>query len=158
MKKRTNYELDMIDLNYWKIVTDKDGNEFFIQDRLNDSFILYIDNFKKEQCLDWVTGRVLSMKDVGDYYLLTPSNIKISKDNVNKGVGVIDKVVNILNDINKLQEYTNISEGLLYYSYFCNYLSFKYGLKVIPVNMVYEEINKIQKEVNSDTSKVKKLK
>lgn len=41
MKKRTNYELDMIDLNYWKIVTDKDGNEFFIQDRLNDSFILY---------------------------------------------------------------------------------------------------------------------
>lgn len=158
MKKRINYELDMIDLNYWKIVTDKDGNEFFIQDRLNDSFILYIDNFKKEQCLDWVTGRVLSMKDVGDYYLLTPSNIKISKDNVNKGVGVIDKVVNILNDINKLQEYTNISEGLLYYSYFCNYLSFKYGLKVIPVNMVYEEIDKIQKEVNSDTSKVKKLK
>lgn len=158
MKKRTNYELDMIDLNYWKIVTDKDGNEFFIQDRLNDSFILYIDNFKKEQCLDWVTGRVLSMKDVGDYYLLTPSNIKISKDNVNKGVGVIDKVVNILNDINKLQEYTNISEGLLYYSYFCNYLSFKYGLKVIPVNMVYEEIDKIQKEANSDTSKVKKLK
>lgn len=128
MKKRTNYELDMIDLNYWKIVTDKDGNEFFIQDRLNDSFILYIDNFKKEQCLDWVTGRALSMKDAGDYYLLTPSNIKIPKDNVNKGVGVIDKVVNILNDINKLQEYTNISEGLLYYSYFCNYLSFKYSL------------------------------
>lgn len=157
MKKRINYELDIIGLNYWKIVTDKDGNEFFVQDRLNDSFILYIDNFKKEQCLDWVTGRVLSMKDIGDYYFITPSNIIISKDNVKKGVSVIDKVCSVLNDVNKLQEYINISEGLLFYSCFCNCLSFKYGLKVIPTNMVYEEIDRV-KNIENDSSKVKKLK
>ena len=57
------------------------------------------------------------------------------------------------------EEYINISEGIIYDSYFCNIISSKYGLDVIPVNFVYEEIRETKKIYNDkNNTKCKTLK
>ena len=69
----------------------------------------------------------------------------------------ISLLLHILNDKDIEEEYTNISEGILYDSYFCDIISFKYGLDVIPANFVYEEIRRVRKiyKVNNDKDNIK---
>ena len=65
--------------------------------------------------------------------------------------------LHILNDKDREEEYTNISEGILYDSYFCDIISSKYGLDVIPANFVYEEIRRVRNiyKVNNDKDNIK---
>ena len=96
------------------------------------------------------------MEDMGKDFLLTPSNIRVPKEKLTKGDR--DKVVSVLENKNR-EEYINISEGIIYDSYFCNIISSKYGLDVIPVNFVYEEIRETKKIYNDkNNTKCKTLK
>lgn len=73
---------------------------------------------------------------------------------------MVCKAAYILDDKDREEEYTNISEGILYDSYFCDIISFKYGLDVIPANFVYDEIRRIREiyNTNNDNIKCKSLK
>ena len=97
------------------------------------------------------------MEDMGGDFLFGLSNIRISKNNVNLCGDAVCKAAYILDDKDSEEEYTNISEGILYDSYFCNIISSKYGLDVIPANFVYEEIRRVRKiyAANNDKDNIK---
>lgn len=154
LKKGISYEVNVQDITFWRKIINEDNTEVFVKSSLNEPFMIYIDKVKGNEYLDWVTGRPFDMeKDI----LIGLSNIRISKNNVNLCGDVVSKAQYILNDKDREEEYTNISEGILYDSYFCDIISFKYGLDVIPANFVYEEIRRVRKiyKVNNDNDNIK---
>ena len=159
LKKRTSYEVNVQDITFWRKIINEDNTEVFIKSSLNEPFMLYIDKVKGNEYLDWVTGRPFDMEDMGKDILIGLSNIRISKNNINICDDVVCKAQYILNDKDREEEYTNISEGILYDSYFCDIIFSKYGLDVIPVNFVYEEIRETKKIYNDkNNTKCKTLK
>ena len=156
-KKRTSYEVNVQDVTFWRKKIDEDNAEVFVRDSLSEPFLLYIDKIKGNEYLDWVTGRSFDMEDIGEDILIVLSNIRISKNNVNLCDDAVCKAAYILDDKDREEEYTNISEGILYDSYFCNIISSKYGLDVIPANFVYEEIRRVRKiyAANNDKDNIK---
>ena len=156
-KKRTSYEVNVQGITFWRKIINEDNTEVFVKDSLEEPFMLYIDKVKGNEYLDWVTGRPFDMKDMEEDFLLGLSNIRISKNNINICGDVVSKVQDILNDKDREEEYTNVSEGILYDSYFCNIISSKYGLDVIPANFVYEEIRRVRKiyAANKDKNNIK---
>lgn len=156
-KKRTSYEVNVQDINFWRKIINEDNTEVFVKSSLNEPFMIYIDKVKGNEYLDWVTGRLFDMEDMGKDILIGLSNIRIFKNNINICDDVVCKTQYILNDKDREEEYTNISEGILYDSYFCDIISFKYGLDVIPANFVYEEIRRVRKiyKVNNDKDNIK---
>lgn len=157
LKKGISYEVNVQGITFWKKIINEDNTEVFIKSSLNEPFMLYIDKVKGNEYLDWVTGRPFDMEDMGKDILIGLSNIRISKNNINICNDVIFKAAYILNDKDREKEYTNISEGILYDSYFCNVISSKYGLDVIPANFVYEEIRRVRNiyKVNNDKDNIK---
>ncbi len=156
-KKRTSYEVNVQGITFWRKIINEDNTEVFVKSSLNEPFMIYIDKVKGNEYLDWVTGRPFDMEDMGKDILIGLSNIRISKNNVNLCGDVVCKAVYILDDKDREEEYTNISESILYDSYFCDIISFKYGLDVIPANFVYEEIRGVRKiyAANNDKDNIK---
>ena len=156
-KKRTSYEVNVQGITFWRKIINEDNTEVFVRDSLSEPFMIYIDKVKGNEYLDWVTGRPFDMENMGEDILIVLSNIRISKNNINICDDAAYKAQYILNDKNREEEYTNISEGILYDSYFCKIISFKYGLDVIPANFVYEEIRRVKNiyKVNNDKDNIK---
>ena len=157
LKKRTSYEVNVQDITFWRKIINEDNTEVFIKSSLNEPFMLYIDKVKGNEYLDWVTGRPFDMEDMEKDILIGLSNIRISKNNINICDDVVCKAQYILNDKDREEEYTNISESILYDSYFCDIIFSKYGLDVIPANFVYEEIRRVRNiyKVNNDKDNIK---
>lgn len=157
LKKGTSYEVNVQGITFWRKIINEDNTEVFVKSSLNEPFMIYIDKVKGNEYLDWVTGRPFDMEDMGKDFLFGLSNIRISKNNVNLCGDVVCKAAYILDDKDKEEEYTNISEGILYDSYFCDIISFKYGLDAIPANFVYEEIRRVRKiyTANNDKDNIK---
>ena len=126
--KKTSYEVNVQDITFWRKKINVDNTEVFVRECLNDPFMLYLDKVKGDNYLDWVTGRPFIMEDFGKDFLLSLSNIKISKENVTICDDAVGKALYILED-----------------SYFCNIIFSKYGLDVIPANFVYDEIRRFRK-------------
>lgn len=159
-KKTKSYELDINDISFWRKTTDDKNNEIFVNDRLNNHFILYVDKIKEDNYLDWVTGREFCMNDNGSNLFVIPSYITIPKENIKASNYVIDKVCHILNSKKLEEEYTNISEGIIYYSYFCNIISLRDGIdNNIPAKKIYEEVKKFKNKYfdNNEVDTVKSL-
>ena len=156
-KNGTSYEVNVQGITFWRKIINEDNTEVFVRDSLSEPFMIYIDKVKGNEYLDWVTGRPFDMENMGEDILIVFSNIRISKNNINICDDVVYKAQYILNDTEREEEYTNISEGILYDSYFCNIISFKYGLDVIPANFVYEEIRRVRKiyAANNDKDNIK---
>ena len=157
-KKRTSYEVNLQGITFWKKKINENNTEVFVKNSLSESFMLYIDKVKDNEYLDWVTGRPFNMEDIGEYFLLNLSNIRISKKNVTICDDAVCKAADILNDKDREKEYTNISEEILYDSYFCDIISSKYGLDIVPANFVYEEIGRVRKmyAANNDKDNIKR--
>lgn len=157
-KKRTsNYEINIQGITFWRKIINDDNTEVFVRDSLSEPFILYADKVKGNEYLDLVTERPFDMEDMGEDFLLGLSSIRIPKENVSTCTGVLYKVSSVIDDKDREEEYTNVSEGILYDSYFCNIISSKYGLDVIPANFVYEEIRRVRKiyAANKDKNNIK---
>ncbi len=156
-KKKTSYEINIQGITFWRKKIDEDNTEVFVKSSLNEPFMLYIDKIKGNEYLDWVTGRPFDMENMEEDFLFGLSNIRISKNNINICDDAVCKAAYILDDKDREEEYTNISEGILYDSYFCNVISSKYGLDVIPANFVYEEIRRVRKiyAANNDKDNIK---
>ena len=156
-KNGTSYEVNVQGITFWRKIINEDNTEVFVRDSLSEPFMIYIDKVKGNEYLDWVTVRPFDMENMGEDILIVFSNIRISKNNINICDDAVYKAQYILNDKNREEEYTNISEGILYDSYFCNIISSKYGLDVIPANFVYEEIRRVRKiyAANNDKDNIK---
>lgn len=155
LRKNNSYAINIEGITFWRKIVDEAGNELFVKDKLQEIYKLYIDKVKDDNYLDWVTGRVFEMTDMGANFLVTPSEIKVPKDAVTKCYDVTSIAALLLE--NNEEEYTNISEGFLYDTYFCQKISSKYGLDVIPATFVYEEIRNTRKKyiANNDKDNVK---
>lgn len=156
-KKRTSYEVNVQGIIFWRKIVNEDNTEVFVRDSLSEPFMLYIDKVKDNEYLDLVTGRPFDMENMGEDFLFGLSNIRISKNNINICDDAVCKAAYILDDKDREERYTNVSEGILYDSYFCNIISSKYGLDIIPANFVYEEIRRIRKiyTANNDKDNIK---
>ena len=157
LKNGTSYEVNVQGITFWRKIINEDNTEVFVKSSLNEPFMLYIDKVKGNEYLDWVTGRPFDMEDMREDILIVLSNIRISKNNINICDDAVCKAADILNDKDREEKYTNISEGILYDSYFCNIISSKYGLDLIPANFVYDEIRRIRKiyAANNDKDNIK---
>ncbi len=155
LRKNNSYAINIEGITFWRKIIDGEGNELYVKDKLEEDYNLYIDKVKDDNYLDWVTGRVFKMTDIGDDLLVIPSEIKVSKSVVTKCYDVTSIAALLLE--NNEEEYTNISEGFLYDTYFCQKISSKYGLDVIPATFVYEEIRNTRKKyiANNDKDNVK---
>ena len=149
-KRRFYYELDVCGVEFWNKTIDDMGNYIYVKDRVNREHYLYLDKYGKDKYMDLVTGRPFTIYEKGDYLVILPSGIRVLKESLRKGNGIISKVANILDNKEDDEEYTNISEGIIYDSYFCNMISFKYGLNVIPSVFVDDEINSAKKEYDEE--------
>ena len=156
-KKRTSYEVNVQGIIFWRKIVNEDNTEVFVRDSLSEPFMLYIDKVKDNEYLDLVTGRPFDMENMGEDFLFGLSNIRISKNNINICDDAVCKAAYILDDKDREERYTNVSEGILYDSYFCNIISSKYGLDIIPANFVYEEIRRVRKiyAANNDKDNIK---
>ena len=157
LKKRISYEVNVQDITFWRKIINEDNTEVFVRDSLNESFMLYIDKINDDEYFDLVTGRAFDMEYMGEDFLFGLSNIRISKNSISICDDVVSKAQYILNDKDREDVYINISEGILYDSYFCDIISSKYGLDVIPANFVYEEIRRARKiyAANNDRDNIK---
>ena len=157
LKKGTSYEVNVQGITFWRKIINEDNTEVFVKSSLNEPFMIYIDKVKGNEYLDWVTGRPFDMEDMGKDFLFGLSNIRISKNNVNLCGDVVCKAAYILDDKDKEEEYTNISEGILYTKkvfssfYLCvkilivqvimMYYKISHGSVTLGNNMVLEDIN-----------------
>lgn len=82
-KKRTSYEVNVQGITFWRKIINEDNAEVFVKSSLNEPFMIYIDKVKGNEYLDWVTGRLFDMEDMGKDILIGLSNIRISKNNIN---------------------------------------------------------------------------
>ena len=82
-KKRTSYEVNVQGITFWRKIINEDNAEVFVKSFLNEPFMIYIDKVKGNEYLDWVTGRLFDMEDMGKDILIGLSNIRISKNNIN---------------------------------------------------------------------------
>ena len=64
-KKRTSYEVNVQGINFWRKIINEDNTEVFVKSSLNEPFMIYIDKAKGNEYLDWVTGRLFDMEDIG---------------------------------------------------------------------------------------------
>lgn len=149
-KRKSYYELDVCGVEFWNKTIDDRGNYVYIKDRVNKEYTLYLDKYGKDKYMDLVTGRPFTIYEDNDYLVILPSGIKVYKESLRKGNGIISKTASILDNKEDEERYTNISEGIIYDSYFCNMISFKYGLNVIPDVFVYDEINSAKKKYDEE--------
>lgn len=110
LKNGTSYEVNVQGITFWRKIINEDNTEVFVKSSLNEPFMLYIDKIKGNEYLDWVTGRPFDMEDMGKDILIGLSNIRISKNNINIYDDVVCKAQYILNDKDREEKYTNISE------------------------------------------------
>lgn len=146
-KSWKSYELDVTGYSYWKVKLNSSNEEVFVKDIVNKPYKLLIDIDRKGNAIDIVTGRVFSIIKQGKNFVILPSKITISKDNLNLSGRCITKANEIIRYDNTLKEYESISEGIIYLGYYCNTLSRSSGLKEIPSEYVYNEKKELVKKL-----------
>ena len=110
--KKTSYEVNVQGITFWRKKINVDNTEVFVRECLNDPFMLYLDKVKGDNYLDWVTGRPFIMEDFGKDFLLSLSNIKISKENVDeKDVYIVTMENGRKVQVNSLENVIGICES-----------------------------------------------
>lgn len=146
-KSWKSYELDVTGWSYWKVTINITNEEVFVKDIVNKPYKLLIDVDRKGNAIDMITGRVFSIKKQGKNFVILPSKITVSKDNLNLSNRSITIANGIIRYNNTLKEYESISEGIIYLGYYCNALSRSSGLKEIPSEYIYNEKNELVKKL-----------
>lgn len=150
-KKWKGYVLNVQGVIYWKKTTDERGNEVFVKVKLNEPFELYIELLKIRdgfyKALDAVTGREFAIVENNGLFMLLPSLIGFNKTAISKNVNLLDKAADIVDDEERENYYTNISEDILINTYFCEKISKEKGISIVPVDMVNEELALKRKQI-----------
>ena len=106
---------------------------------------------KDDKYIDYITNRVFTIKEEGDYLVLYPSGVKIPKNRLEICNDIEDVSTKIMDDDDKMAEYFTISEEIIYENYFCDELAYYYGLDVIPASYVDESIKYVKVDCSDDT-------
>lgn len=141
------YELKLNNVEYWEKINLPQEGEVFVK-KIGGDFSLYLDRYRKldggYNYIDMISGRIIYTKEDNDYIqILYPYGVIIPKENM---IRVKDKLELIAETVEKKEEeYTLISDNVLFYSAICNKISKETMLDVIRVSLVKEEL-KIKNE------------
>ncbi len=167
--KRNLFKVDISGLEFWQRTQLSESSEFLEVYRKVEctKCALILDKIgnpksmpKNSGCyyMDLVTGRVVSVDELDDDNLVIyPSGIVISRNKFMKYNGnAYSDAAKILDDAERLEEYTKLSEEILYDSYFCEEIANRDNLVEVPATMVEEAI--VQKRNSRPINDVHKLK
>lgn len=159
------YTLEIKGIPFWKKDVNDDGEVVYEKISISNSFTLYLDRFRNMkgvpdscfECLDLVTGRLCALQDLGDKYMILPSRIVISKDSFvkNDNSDILSKAVEIVHNKSMELEYTNLSEGILFDSYFCDVISKRENIDIVPLKMFINENETVKKRYKTKNLGVK---
>lgn len=149
-EKNCGYSLNVHGVEYWNR-TMLNGIEVFIKNKIDIPYELYLDkiggNENLSHYIDIVTGRPFCIVSLEENLIIIPSGICVSKKDLYINNNVLDVATEILGS-NVEESYTNISENIIYYNYFCDVISKRNNLNVIPADIVYEEAREFKKKEN----------
>ncbi len=157
MDDNSYYKLDVQGIKFWIRTTDENGDSVYVEDRITSDYYLYMQKIKDNKYIDYVTNRVFTIKEEGDYLVIYPSGVKMTKDRLEICNNIISRSMHIIDNDDKMQEYTNISGGIIFDSYFCNILAFTYGLDIVPASFVEQSIDYVKVSFGNEVDKSKKL-
>ena len=150
-RKRDNYRLDVKDINFWiRHLTDKNGYAY-IKGSFSEACYLYMQRIKDDKYIDYITNRVFTMQEDGDYLIIWPSGVKVPKNRLEECNDIEEVSTEILSVNSKKIKYFILSEGMIYESYFCAEFAYFYGINVIPASYVDESIKYIKINCSDDT-------
>lgn len=150
-KKSNNYRLNVRGTNFWVRCFNDDNESIYIKWTICYNYYLYMKKIKDDKYIDYITNRVFTMEDNGDYLIIFPGGIKVSKDCLEVCNNIEELSTVIMNDDEKKIEYFTMSEGIIYENYFCGELAYFYGLNVIPASYVDESIEYVNVNCSDDT-------
>lgn len=157
MDDNSYYKLDVQGIKFWIRTTDENGDSVYVEDRITSDYYLYMKKIKDNKYIDYVTNRVFTIKEEGDYLVIYPSGIKMTNDRLEICNNIISRSMHIIDNDDKMQEYTNISDGIIFDSYFCNILAFTYGLDIVPASFVEQSIDYVKVSFGNEVDKSRKL-
>lgn len=141
------YELKLNNVEYWEKINLPQEGEVFVR-KTGGNFSLYLDRYRKldggYNYIDMISGRVIYTKEDNDFIqIFYPYGVIIPKENMIRIKDKLDLIAEIVEK--KEEEYTLISDNVLFYSAICNKISKETMLDVIRVSLVKEEL-KIKNE------------
>ena len=156
-KKSDNYRLNIQGIYFWVRYFNDDGGQAYTKGSIRDDYYLYMQRIKDDKYIDYITNRVFNIQEDGDYLIIWPSGIKVPKNRLEICNNIISRSMHIIDNDDKMQEYTNISGGIIFDSYFCNILAFTYGLDIVPASFVEQSIDYVKVSFGNEVDKSKKL-
>ena len=158
-KKSNNYKLNVQGIKFWVRIINNNGEEEYVKGSIIENYYLYIQRIKDDMYIDYITNRVFTIKEEGDYIVIYPSGIKIPKERMTRCNNIMSKYMQIIDnsEYNKEDEYYRISEGIILDSYFCNELAFANNIDSVPANYVDEAMTYIEINYGDTVDKGRRL-
>lgn len=150
-KKSNNYRLNIRGIKFWIRCYNDDEEQIYTKCCICDNYYLYMQKIKDDKYIDYITNRVFTMKDNGDYLIIFPGGIKVPKNCLEVCNDIEEVSIIIMNDDEKKTEYFTISEEIIYENYFCDELAYFYGLDAISASYVDESIEYVKVNCSDDT-------
>ena len=157
------YELNLNNIECWKKKNIASSKTVFVKDKI-DSFTLFLDKMgnpksmpKNDGCyfMDLITGRVISLLEEENFWVIEPSGIKVEKASLTKVSKTLDKATKVLNQ--SYNQYASISEDVEYNTYFCNRVALREAIDEIPLELVNQEIINVRIQKDNNIIKIQKL-
>ncbi len=158
------YELNLNNIECWKKKTNTASSKtVFVKDKI-DSFTLFLDKMGNPKSMpkndgsyfiDLITGRVISLLEEENFWVIEPSGIKVEKSSLKKGNKTLDKAAKVLNQ--SYDQYASISEDVEFNTYFCNRVALRESIEEIPLELVNQEIVNVRKGYEEAQDYVKRF-
>ncbi len=158
-KKSNNYRLNICGVKFWVRTINDNGEEIYVKGSILEDYYLYMQRIKDDMYIDYITNRVFTIKEEGDYLVIWPSGIKIFKERMRRYNNIESKYIQITDnsEYNKEDEYYRISDGIILESYFCNVLAFLNDINTVPASYVDEGMTYIEIDYGDKVDKSRRL-
>ena len=156
-KKNRYYKLNVCGVEYYKS-TIMNGKKVFVKDKIDTFYELYLDKVEGNKYLDIVSGRVLTITYANNNLVVTPCILGADLNtlygtklplNALYQDGSAFKMATEIIGTDMEEEYTTISEDIIFNNYFCNFVAETDNIDVIPKKELYN----VEIVVSNDSKK-----
>lgn len=150
-KKSDNYQLNIQGIYFWVRCFNDEEEQVYTKGSICNDYYLYMQRLKDDKYIDYITNRVFTIQEDGDYLIIWPSGVKVPKNCLEVCNDIEEISTKIINNNDKKIEYFTISEEIIYENYFCAELAYFYELDVVPASYVDESIEYVKINCSDDT-------
>lgn len=153
------YELNIEGAAYWKKTINPETNEEVYIEIESEPYTLYLDKIGSPKgmpkttgsyYIDMITGRVFGISESENSITIEPSFVSIQKNHLSKKKDILEKIRKVIET--EEDKYIQISEDIIFNSYFCKEISSKENITQIPAKKVEEKIKETRKTYLEDAS------